>query len=152
MKCWPRAKKYSTNREYSSRAIDCIFFFCEALRRLVSKRLGGRIDLPPTRTCYGKCPARARVRSLYVHMLILRKIIFGINQTMNLIQSRILLGDWFRPQVTHWWHQKFLLFEKKASYEAWFNFMPELEAKQKSSHITGTLPAPCLFAMLLLSG
>ena len=41
-------------------------FFRGALQRLVSKRQGGRIDPPPgpARTCYGKCPARARVKRI----------------------------------------------------------------------------------------
>ena len=58
----------STRREQS------IDLFREALRRLVSKRQGVAFP-PPARTCYGKCPARARVKLYLIYVFICTKLL-----------------------------------------------------------------------------
>ena len=53
-------EKYTTNHEYSLRAIDWFVFRSAMMLSFETPRGGGRID-HPARTCYEKCPARARV-------------------------------------------------------------------------------------------
>ena len=61
VKCWPRTKNNTTNREYSARAIAGLF--SEALRRFVWKRQGGRTNPPtPTPAKVAKPGLRARVK------------------------------------------------------------------------------------------
>ena len=56
------SKTFTTNREYSSRAID--WHFSRSATTLSFETPGGsHRPPPPARTYYGKCPARARVNN-----------------------------------------------------------------------------------------